>query len=233
MRLTEKNLQRILIAGTALSLVALVAMSSDSLRKVKAGRTPALTEAAARGKHAWNSRNCNDCHTILGIGGYFAPELTKVLDRRDTVYLARWLLDPRATKPGTTMPPQRLTDAEARDLVAFLVWVHGIDTNGWPPTGTMGTAAAGGSDAAAGAMLFAQKGCTACHQAGAHGTGATFGPDLSHIASRQYDGLSNDPAFMDHWLANPEAVKPGTQMPNLALTATERTQLVAYLGTLR
>ncbi len=228
MRLTEKVLQRILVAGTALSLVALVAMSSDSLRKVKAGRTPALSDAAARGKHVWNSRNCNDCHTVLGIGGYFAPELTRVLERRDTVYLARWLLDPRATKPGTTMPPQRLTDAEARDLVAFLVWVRGIDTNGWPPLPATGA----GGGAMPGRTVMEQKGCFGCHVINGYGTKETA-PDLSHIGSTRYDALPNTPDFLDRWIDNPAAQKPGTMMPHLAMTPAERADIVSYLETLR
>jgi len=36
-------------------------------------------------------------------------------------------------KPGTTMPDQKLTQANVADLVAFFDWVRHVDTNGWPP----------------------------------------------------------------------------------------------------
>jgi nitric oxide reductase subunit C len=35
-----------------------------------------------RGKHFWETRNCIGCHTLLGEGAYFAPELGNVYKRR-------------------------------------------------------------------------------------------------------------------------------------------------------
>jgi nitric oxide reductase subunit C len=33
------------------------------------------------GKRVWQKYNCNDCHTILGFVGYYAPDMTKVYTR--------------------------------------------------------------------------------------------------------------------------------------------------------
>ena len=53
------------------------------------------------------------------------------------------------------------------------------------------------------------------------------GPALDGIATRM------DAAELDRWLADPQAVKPGTAMPNLGLSDEIRTELVAWLSTLQ
>jgi len=79
--MTEKQLARIFGWGTAAFVIVLAGMSVDTLGKVTRGRTPPLTDQVVAGKATWQRKNCNDCHTILGIGGYFAPDLTKVVQR--------------------------------------------------------------------------------------------------------------------------------------------------------
>ena len=67
--MTEKAWQRTFLWGSAVFLVLLVGMTADSLHKINAGRTPPVTDQVARGKYVFQRKNCNDCHTILGIGG--------------------------------------------------------------------------------------------------------------------------------------------------------------------
>ncbi len=228
--MTEKALQRTFVGGVVVFLVILTLMTVDSLEKVNAGRTPAVTDQVAHGKYVFQRKNCNDCHTILGIGGYFAPELTKVADRRDAAWLTAFLTDPQAAKPGTTMPNQKLAQADVADLVAFFDWVRRIDTNGWPPQPLTAVGPAAGRPVAPGA--FAAKGCTGCHMVDGQGA-AGPGPDLSHIGTTPYDALANTPEFLDRWLTDPPALKPGTLMPKLPLTHEELDSLVRYLVALK
>jgi nitric oxide reductase subunit C len=115
------------------------------------GAVASDAEAAAlvdRGKLIFQARNCMECHTLLGHGAYFAPDLTRAwLDPRWTATvmpilgvatreeaMATWLMDPGRYPAGPRrMPNLRLTADEARALVAFLKWMSGIDTNGFPP----------------------------------------------------------------------------------------------------
>ena len=228
--MTEKQLARLFGYGTAAFLVVLVAMSVDTMRQVTAGRTPPVTDEVAAGKAVWQRKNCNDCHTILGIGAYYAPDLTRVAGSRDDAWMTKWLADPQATKPGTTMPNQRLTPEQVTQLVAFFHWVHGINTNNWPPA-PVGAGAAGGT-LAAGALLFQQKGCSGCHVVNGQGVPGV-GPDLSHIALQPYDGLANSRDFLAQWLRDPAAQKPGTIMPRMPLQGDEVDQLVEYLSSLK
>jgi nitric oxide reductase subunit C len=228
--MTEKGWQRTFLWGSAVFAVLLVAMSVDSLRQVNAGRTPPVSDQVARGKAVFQRRNCNDCHTILGIGGYFAPDLTKVADQRDAAWLTRFLADPAAAKPGTTMPDQHLDPAQVADLVAFLDWVSHIDTNGWPPTplARLGSLAAGAAVRPMPPRAFDAKGCTGCHAVDGHGA-AGPGPDLSHIGTTPVDGLGNTAEDLARFLDDPASVKPGALMPKIPLTAAERDSLVQYL----
>ena len=96
-----------------------------------------------KGKLTLQAKNCINCHTILGNGAYYAPDLTKAwLDPawgaevvREQLMIA-FLMDPTSNARGfgTTrrMPKLGITEEEARGLVAFLKWTAAIDTNGFP-----------------------------------------------------------------------------------------------------
>jgi nitric oxide reductase subunit C len=95
------------------------------------------------GKKTVQAKNCMNCHTLLGNGAYYAPDLTKAwLDpgwvdpaNREMLMLA-FLKDPvgnaRSFDAGRRMPNLGITDEEARGVVAFLKWMSAIDTNGFP-----------------------------------------------------------------------------------------------------
>jgi nitric oxide reductase subunit C len=107
-----------------------------------------LSEAEAEklvmlGKKTTQAKNCMNCHTLLGNGAYYAPDLTKAwLDpnwidaaNRENLMLA-FLKDPannsRTFGSGRRMPNLGITDEEAHGVVAFLKWMSAIDTNGFP-----------------------------------------------------------------------------------------------------
>jgi nitric oxide reductase subunit C len=92
--MTETFLRRTFFIGTILCGVVLGFLALDSLRDVVSARTPPLTAEVVAGKHIWQERDCNDCHTVLGIGGYYAPELTRVVERRDEAWLRAFLRNP-------------------------------------------------------------------------------------------------------------------------------------------
>ena len=78
------------------------------------------------------------CHTLLGEGAYYAPELTKVYERRGPEFIKAMLRDPQAMYPGQRrMVQYHFTDAEIEAMVAFLQWIGGMDLNGFPPRPTL------------------------------------------------------------------------------------------------
>jgi cytochrome c oxidase subunit II len=104
-------------------------------------------------------------------------------------------------------------------------------------------AAPTGAEAAEGARLFQQMKCGDCHaisgtSSARSGTGAAGprGPDLTHLASRQYlgSGISpNTPPNLAQWITDPQSTKPGNRMSNPNLSSQEAQALLAYLETLQ
>lgn len=93
-----------------------------------------LTEQVVRGKRLWEVNNCIGCHTLLGEGAYFAPELGNVYVRRGPEFIKAWIKAQPTGAPGRRqMPNFHLTDSELDDLVAFLKYTSEIDTSKWPP----------------------------------------------------------------------------------------------------
>ena len=85
-----------------------------------------------RGKEIWESNNCMGCHTILGEGAYYAPELTKVIDRRGEAYVKIVLMSKEPWQPrGRKMVAYGMSEADADAVVAYLKWIGKIDLNGF------------------------------------------------------------------------------------------------------
>lgn len=83
-----------------------------------------------------------------------------------------------------------------------------------------------------GLELMTSKGCLACHAISGTDLAGITGPNLSNVGSRRNIAagtLKNNPEDMARWLRAPELVKPGSIMPNLALTEDEISDLSAFL----
>ncbi len=98
-----------------------------------------------------------------------------------------------------------------------------------------GKPASGGAHAA-GARVFANGECATCHTIRGTSARGYTGPDLTHVASRTTLAaltIPNTRAELRRWLMDPQHVKPGNQMPGVALTPAQLDELVAYLRSLR
>jgi cytochrome c oxidase subunit 2 len=106
-------------------------------------------------------------------------------------------------------------------------WIAAQRQNGVMPTD---------ADAAAGKLAFLSKPCAACHTVrGTPATGTT-GPDLTHIGSRQTiaAGLfETTRGSLAAWIADPQTLKPGNNMPMVPLTSVELRDISAYMESLK
>ena len=89
---------------------------------------------------------------------------------------------------------------------------------------------------ATGRSQFLSLSCVNCHTVSGTAAVGTFGPDLSHLMSR--DTLAagvvpNDAKTLREWISDPDAVKPGSLMPNMQLTAEQLDAVVTYLSSLK
>jgi mono/diheme cytochrome c family protein len=121
------------------------------------------------GSQLFVSRGCLRCHAVNGDGGRAAADLGRLTLKRPLLELAGllWNHSPRMEavfgQAGVRRPT--FTPDEMASLLAFLYSLNHLDRPG---------------DAAAGARLWAAKGCRTCHALG--GSGGTVGPDLDRYA---------------------------------------------------
>jgi nitric oxide reductase subunit C len=178
---TKAVTRRFFFIGTALFTLAFVALTIHTHTTI-ASRTQAnhLTDEVRRGGQVWAKYNCENCHTLLGEGAYYAPDLTQVVQQRGAAYLAQFLNNPAQfyseARDGRLMPTLGLSPQEIAEVIAFLDWVGHIDTNGWPPRpilvsgvavrampGVSGVASAADPASRGKALFNGPGGCASCH----------------------------------------------------------------------
>jgi cytochrome c oxidase subunit 2 len=91
------------------------------------------------------------------------------------------------------------------------------------------------SEARAGKDVFLAQSCVNCHRIRGTPARGTYGPDLTHMMSRQTlagGTLKNDEATLREWLRDPQKLRPGCLMPAFRLEDRELRLVVKYLRTL-
>ncbi len=134
--LSKSQARTFFLGGTVITFAIFLGLSWNSLSNAVPKQTHEenLTSQVVRGKHLWESNNCMGCHTIFGEGAYYAPELTKVIDRRGAPFVKAVLTSKAPWAPnGRKMVAYGFSDNDAEDLIAFFTWIGGVDLNGFPP----------------------------------------------------------------------------------------------------
>lgn len=186
-------------------------------------------EEKRHGRMVFAEQNCAKCHVPEdGFGATPMPEVIEIApilggigERVSEEWLRKWIADPMAMKPGTSMP--QMVDPEtpeglqqAADLAAFLVGAKAGGESSPKPDPEV---------AKAGGVHFHELGCVACHlPAGAEGK--DLGTDrvpLNNVASKYLPGQ------LIAFLKKPEAYHPFTAMPNFQLSDEEADSLAAFL----
>lgn len=89
---------------------------------------------------------------------------------------------------------------------------------------------------AEGRQIFEHTACISCHTVRGTDAHGTFGPDLTHLASRDTIGsgmIRNTPENLRKWIDDPNAIKPGCMMPKMNLDAHDLDAVTAYMASLR
>lgn len=212
--MTERAAKLIFWIGTLASLVVFLAATWDTHRSFDAlTHADRLDDNVVAGKRAFEKYNCNDCHTILGFGGYYAPDLTRAHPRMGEDAIRRRVEHPEQALAASyrKMPQQHLAPGEVDRVVDFLRWTAAIENNDWPPQDSESRWSRStrrilaSANVSPGAALVLGEGCLDCHALGERGE--RRGPRLEWIGARR------DAAYIARYLADPEAVSPGTLMP--------------------
>jgi cytochrome c oxidase subunit 2 len=168
------------------------------------------------------------------IHSFWVPNLDGKRDLIPGYTTAIWL---QATRPGLfrgqcaefcgLQHAHMAIDVTAEPEDAFNRWLDARRAAASAPTGDRERR---GHD------VFMAARCAGCHTIRGTDANGRVAPDLTHIASRDSIGagtLPNTPEHLAGWLVNPQASKPGNQMPPNPLASDDMQALVAYLETLR
>lgn len=187
--------------------------------------TPRLNE----GRELLARYGCVRCHTVRQADGSTMaatdnpPPLTHIADKTSREWVYAWLKDPASYAASATMPNFQLSDADARDISAFLM------SNSVPlPGDTVAVPASPkASDPAAGASLYGESFCASCHAAqnsAGNLVGGNIGPELTRV------GTKVKPEWLQAWLKDPRNYDEHTQMPHYRWTDQELTILAGYVA---
>lgn len=132
---TKSTARNIFYGGATFFFLLFLALTFDTQSALpKRDHRENITDAVVRGKNIWERNDCIGCHTLLGEGAYFAPELGNVYKRRGPDFIKAWIKGQPTGVPGRRqMPNFHLNDQELDDLVAFFKWTSEINTSNWPP----------------------------------------------------------------------------------------------------
>ncbi len=135
---TKAMARNIFYGGSAFFFLLFLALTYDTHMELpKRDNRENLTESVILGKLVWEENNCIGCHTLMGEGAYFAPELGNVYIRfgksKDAI---KAFISSRPVDgiPGRrSMPQFNLTEEELEGIADFLKYASEINTAGWPP----------------------------------------------------------------------------------------------------
>jgi len=196
-------------------------------------RVANVADAAALGEVLLGELNCLSCHIATGdehaeinerITTKTAPDLSGIGQRVTPGWLAAYLADPQAQKPGVTMPnlfqavPAAERESAVEQLTHFLISESGtLESAEYQPPLYRATVEQG-------RKLFHSVGCVACHapEEGDSESTTPFVP-LPDLAAK------TSVFALTQFLLNPETVLHGGRMPSLYLNEEEATDIAVYL----
>ncbi len=199
--------------GTLVSALIFLILTVDFHRKQeKFTHVSDLTEDVIAGKNVWKKYNCNDCHTILGFGGYYAPDMTKAYFRLGRSNIISIVTAPEKVYKDSfrKMPNLGVTHEEAERLVDFFKWVGNIENRHWPPQDEKYVTAYRARES--GKKLPSKTDvvlgvCGGCHSF--ENQGRDVAGDFNDIAQ----DIDYDRETLVRFILDPESVNPNVGMP--------------------
>ncbi len=170
---------------------------------------------------------CLSCHSINGSGGDMAPDLTWEGSAVQRPWLDDFMRNPNTLRPALIrrMPKFNLSPAEIKTVSDYIVSAYqapGFDSRALDIHTLNADAAARGKE-----LFYSKYACQSCHIADYKKDKGYVGPPLTGAGNRR-------PAiWLYNWLKKPQAVVPGTLMPNANLSNDEARDLTAFLMTLK
>ena len=245
------------VSATAIIIVGLTVASFYTTRVIGMPDADALT-IAVRGKQWWwqvlytGSENgqgfetANEIHIPVGrdvqirlesadvIHSFWVPSLA---GKQDMVPGRSNILLLRAEKPGVYRGQcAEFCGLQHSHMALMIVAEAPASYERWAASQRELSEVPTEQEAAAGEAVFMAKPCSACHTVrGTPAMGRT-GPDLTHVGSRLTIAaglVETTRGSMAAWIADPQTLKPGNNMPMVPLTSVELRNISAYMASLK
>jgi mono/diheme cytochrome c family protein len=169
---------------------------------------------------------CMTCHTLNGRGGDMAPDLSWEGSAVQRKWLEDFLRNPNTLRPALIrrMPRFNLSDSEIQTLTDYIMTVYqtpAFDRDAMPASQFTPAMVEQGRQ-----LFYSKYACQSCHIVDPEKDKGYIGPTLTQVGTRL------TPAWMYHWLKDPQALRPGTLEPNQHLSDGDARALTAYLTSL-
>ena len=127
--MTKTTTRRFFWGGTVLFTAVFIGLTIHTHTTIgERTNADALTPEVVAGLSVWERYNCENCHTLMGEGAYYAPDLTKIVGQRGRPYLQLFLADPSvfysAERDGRLMPTLGLSERQCRGWAGGSVLQH-------------------------------------------------------------------------------------------------------------
>ena len=171
-----------------------------------------LSPEELAGIEYFRAENCQSCHSVGDGQANLGPDLTRTAIHRNAAWMIQHFKSPQGVRPGSSMPPIQLSDAQLNSLAAFLLKLNPDNA----------TAIQSAPDfVTKGAVVYQNNGCSECHKI--NGVGMDAGPPLNGLAKRR------SRSWVEEHFADPPKLSPGSFMPAYKFSQKDMDNLTAYL----
>jgi cytochrome c oxidase subunit 2 len=260
-RHNDQPLLRIVAIATGLTVVILIGLLFESVltsRALASQREDGVLEIEVTAYQWWWSfeyqhpepeqrvRTANELHIPVGktvsikllandvIHSFWVPNLHGKMDAIPGHGTKLWL---RADRPGVYRGQCAEYCGYQHAHMAFVVVADSPDDfERWIQAQRQTAHAPETPQQQHGLQLVQRSACVMCHTIRGTAAGGRIAPDLTHVATRSTIASGTRPMtadYLDQWIRDPQAIKPGNRMPQLALSDDDRAAIVAYLNQLK
>ncbi len=160
----------------------------------------------------FRGENCASCHPVGNRGSGIGPDLTAISIHKDAAWMIQHFKRPAAMRPGSSMPPIQLSDAQLNALAAFLLKLNPRNATALEDAPDFATQ---------GALVYQANHCGTCHVV--NGVGMKIGPPLNGLSKRETQN------WVEEHFADPQKLSPGSIMPPYKLSPKDLENLTSYL----
>ncbi|HTK95780.1 MAG TPA: c-type cytochrome [Terriglobales bacterium] len=192
----------------------------------QASQHPSNYQPAGKAAKLIADLRCFSCHSINGRGGDMAPDLSWEGSSVQREWLVAFFKNPNTLRPALIrrMPRFNLADAEVQTLTDYIMTVYqapAFDADSMPATFTPAQVETGRQ------LFYSKYACQSCHIADPAKDKGYIGPMLASVGTRL------TPAWMFHYLKDPQALRPGNIEPNQHISDEDARALTAFLSSLK